>query len=302
MTSPAFCSLNSGADYSLSGLSDIKLGGHYLILNDKYLVTFGMNLPTGKSALVDDETPVANTLVIPAFRFRLPTLGQGFDMQLGISSAWELGEFMVGAGVSYLMKGGFKPFKGYDESYNPGDELSFTVGVDKTVRLFQRDMRIIGDVLYSMYFDDTWEGEKVFSSGNRFTIQLASSFKVNSLDMIVFIREQTKGKNTTGSGDIYKSERKNSNGNQFEIQTYGYYPYKPNTRLKGVVDVKFYSDNEYETGGATLFGLGGGGQFRLTPQMVFDGDVRFYFGSIKSGAEGTGVFGLKVFGGIQYTF
>lgn len=300
-TSPAFCNMTTGVDYSLGGLSDLKLGGHYLILDDQYLVTFGMNLPTGKSGLEADEYPVASTLTMPAFNFRVPNLGQGLDVQAGLSTAREMGDFILGAGITYLMKGGFTPFVDYDESYNPGDEISLMVGADRVLNLFDKEVRMTGDILYSIYFNDTYGGEKVFRSGNRLILQMMSTFSLNSLDMVVFIREAMKGKNKTGAEDVFDTERKNSNANQFEIHGYGYYPYSRNVRLKGALEIKLYSNNDYGRGGATLFGLGGGGKIRLSDRMVFDGDVRLYFGSIQSSAERTGTFGLKLFGGIEYT-
>ena len=66
-TAPAFNSLKTGTSYSLNGLSDLKLGGHALILNDSYLITFGLNLPTGKSGMSTNEYPVASALTMPAF-------------------------------------------------------------------------------------------------------------------------------------------------------------------------------------------------------------------------------------------
>ena len=301
MTSPAFCSMDAGTDYSLSGLSDIKWGGHYLILDDRYLVTFGMNLPTGKSTLEVDEVPVANTLVLPAFRFRLPSLGQGFDIQLGLNTAREWGEYIVGAGITYLMKGGFKPFTDSDDKYNPGDELCFTVGADRIVNLFQREVRMTGDILYTLYFDDTWGGDKIFHSGNRWIFQLMSTFEMGSLDMVLFFREALKGNNKLGSEDVFETERKNSNANQFEIHSYGYYPYSQNVRLKGILELRLYSNNDFDRGGATLFGFGGGGQLRLTPRIMLDGDMRYYFGSLQSSTERVGTSGFKLFGSIQYT-
>lgn len=302
VTAPAVSNVSAGENHSLSGLSDLKWGGHYLAFNDRCLFTFGVNLPTGKHALESDEYAVASVLVIPAFNFRVPTLGQGFDVQAGVSSAREMGEFVVGYGLSYLMKGAYKPFKGVDQSYNPGDELTLTVGAEKNLTLFNKAMRVTGDAMYSIYFNDTWEGDDVFRSGNRLLIQLVSSFKMEPFDMTVFVRERIKGKNKTGAGELFETERKSSNANQFEILGCGYYPYDKNIRLKGLVDFKLYSSNDYGTGGATLFGLGGGGQVRLSPQMVFNGDLRFYFGSIKTASQSAATIGLKLFGGIEYAF
>jgi len=301
ITSPVISTLNAGENYGLNGLSDVKWGGHYLAFGDRMLFTFGMNLPTGKHALETQEYSVASILALPAFNFRVPSLGQGLDVQLGVSSAQEFGDWIVGYGATYLMKGGFKPFKGFDEDYNPGDEITLTAGADRKTVLIGKEMQIRGDVLYTMYSNDTWGGANVFKSGNRILVQFMSTFKHKSLDLGVFVRERMKGKNKTGSGKVFETERRNSNANQFEIQGWGYYPYSRTIRLKGVVDVKLYSDSDYSTGGATLFGLGGGGQLKVSPKLAFHGDLRIYFGSIKSGAEKVGTTGVKLFGGFEYT-
>jgi hypothetical protein len=299
MTSPVSSNLEAGEKYSLSGLSDLKWGGHYLTLNDRLLITLGVNLPTGKHALEMEEYSVASALSVPAFNFRTPTLGQGFDVQLGANSAMEMGSMVLGYGASYLMKGKFKPLKEYEDAYNPGDEITLTAGADKNASILGRDMQIRGDVLYTLYFDDTWGGEKVFKSGNRILIQLLSQFKLGSTDAGFFIRERIKGKNTTGSGKTYATERLNSNANQFEIQGWAWLSSGQNARLKGLVDVKLYSDSDFKTGGANLYGVGGGGQFRLSPKWSFNGDLRYYFGKIKTSVEKVDASGIKVFGGIE---
>jgi hypothetical protein len=301
ITSPVVSNLNAGENYSLSGLSDVKWGGHYLTLGDKLLLTFGINLPTGKHALETEEYAVATVLSMPAFNFRVPSLGQGLDFQLGANSAREFGDWVVGYGATFLMKGAFKPFKGFDDAYNPGDEITLAAGADRKTVLFGKEMQIKGDALVTLYFDDTWGGKKVFRSGNRILLQILSTFKHRSWDVGLFVRERMKGKNKTGSGDIYETEQKNSNANQFEIQGWGFYPYSRDVRLKAAFEMKLYSDSDYNTGGATLLGVGGGGQFRISPKMVLNGDLRLYFGKIKSGAEKINTTGIKLYGGIEYT-
>ena len=302
LTSPAYSSLNTGENYSLAGLSDLKLGGHYLFLDDRWLLTFGLNLPSGKSALKTEEFTVATVLTIPAFNFRTPSLGQGMDIQAGLNSAREMGDFRVGYGVNYLLKGAYKPFDAVDDAYNPGDELGFSLGADRRVQWLGKDMRLTGDLLYSMYFSDTWLKEKVFKSGNRLLVQLMSVFRQGPLDVVLLARDRIKGKNKTGSYEAFETERKNSNGNQFEMLGIGYYPRGPETRLRGILEFKLYSNSDYGTGGATLFGLGGGVRKKLSPKMDFDGDIRFYSGTLRTSVEKAGVLGIKFYGGIVYTF
>lgn len=208
MATPGSSTLNAGDKYGLSGFSDVKLGGHYLMKNDKYLLTFGLNLPTGKSALNMEEYAVANVIALPVFNFRVPTYGQGLDLQLGISTARDMGGYVLGYGINYLHKGGFEPFQDVDATYTPGDEISFTVGADREeITLFGKEMRLTGDLLYSIYFTDSWAGENVFKSGNRLFIQVMSVFKHGPYDIVLLLRERIKSKNKSGAGDIFEDKQ-----------------------------------------------------------------------------------------------
>jgi hypothetical protein len=298
MTSQVSSNLTAGEKFNLNGLADLKWGGHYLALNDELLITFGMNVPTGKHALENEEYSVASVLSMPAFNFRTPSLGQGLDIQLGLNTARDFGGAVMGFGASYIMKGGFKPFKASDEAYHPGDELTLTVGMDKSVGM---DSQLKADVLYTMYFDDSWGDKRVFKSGNRILAQLMYEFKMGSTDMGLFVRERIKGKNKTGAEKTYATERLNSNGNQLEIQGWGWIPSSGTTKWKLLLDFKLYSDSEYKTGGATLIGAGLGGRFGLSPGLAFDGDIRYYTGKIKTSVEKVNAAGLKVYGGFEIT-
>ena len=301
VTAPAMSNLSVGENYSLKGMSDLKFGGHWLTLKDRFLFTFGLNLPTGRSALQDDEYPVASVLSMPAFNFRVPSFGQGLDFQLGVNGAFEVGGFVIGCGASYLMKGGYKPFQDLDQTYKPGDEIAVTTGADKEVSLFGMNTRLIGNFLYSMYLEDTWAGKNLFQSGNRLLIQFSSLIKLDALDLTMLIRDQIKDKNKIGSGEIFDTERNNTNGNQLEILGYGYFRLKQTLKLKGIAEYKLYSKNDYGAGGAALLGLGAGVQKYLSSRMACSMECRYYFGSIYSSTGNTSTVGMKLSGGLEYT-
>ncbi len=292
MTSPAFNKFDTGIDYSLDGLSDIKFGGHVLSANERWLFTFGLNLPTGKHMLTVNEYPVASVLSMEALNFRVPSLGQGFDIQGGVSTGMEKGSMTLGGGVSYLLKGAFKPFDGFDSAYNPGDEVTFTLGMNRGW--------LYADLLYSIYLDDTWGGERVFRSGQRLLLQLLGVFQKDPWDLVVLVRERMKGRNMTGSGSVYETEKKNSNMNQFEIQGAAYRGEAASFRWKGILDIKLYSNNDYGSGGATLFGPGIGGQRRLSNGIVLDLDIRYYLGTIQTLKGRVDASGIKLYGVFQW--
>ncbi len=297
MTSPAFTTWED----SYGGFSDIKLGGHFLTNDNQFLITFGLNLPAGKNALNNKEYRVANVLALPAFNFRVPSLGQGMDFQIGISTARQIGDYIMGGGITYMLKGSYEPYSGLDAGYDPGDELSFTLGAERNVSFLNKDMKLTGDFMYSLYMKDEYDNVDWFKAGNRLLFQVMSQFQIDQIDMVVFIRDRIRGKNERRSGTSIEPEKENSNANQFEIQAIGYYRYTDKLQIKGLVDIRLYSENDYGYGGATLFGLGGGGDYRIAPNLTASGECRFYLGSIKTASKGAAAFGFKLFGGIQYT-
>jgi len=302
ITSPAISTLSSGESFSLGGLSDTRIRGHYLTENEKFLYTFGLVLPTGKNSLDSEEFNVANALTIHAFDFKVPNLGQGMDINLGVATAFEYGEYIVGAGLSYLKKNNYKPFNDFDYDYLPGDEYTLTAGVERNVTLFGKDSRITGDAVFTIYESDKGNNEKIFKSGHRLLLQTSAFMRFSNFDLLIFLREKIKGKNKTGIGDAFEKERKNRNGNEFEILGQALLPAQNGRQIFGLFDIKLYGNNQYDTGGATLFGLGGGYRMKLNEQLFFDGGLSFYFGSITNATESTGITGIKLNGGIRYYF
>lgn len=291
-TAPASSRLSALATHELSGLSDTRISGHYWTANDCFLVTFGASLPTGKHSLTTEEFNVASVLAVRPLAFRVPSMGQGLDVNLGVASAAEVGEFVLGAGVSYLARGAFRPFRGMDYEYKPGGELTLSMGADRALTLFGNDARLTADLLYSIYGEDKGAGKRVFKSGNRLLIQGGLLARRGSFDLLVMIRERLKGRNKTGFGDLFAEERKNSNGNEFELSSQALFGSLGRVRPKVLVDLKLYGQNQYGTGSATLVGVGGGAVMEHSKRLESDLNLRYYSGSIKSGQERVGLTGL----------
>jgi len=300
VTSPAFSSwYTRDSDLHMIGLSDVKIGGHILTLNDELLITLGINVPTGKEQLTMKEYSVASQVTNPVFDFRVPCLGQGADIQIGANTAWEVGDFIVGYGISLFLKGSYRPQKSYENiRYRPGNEVSFTWGIYREMRLFNRDMKISADVLYSGYGSDKFADSTFFSSGNRLIVQSMSQFQEGPLGMILLIRDRIKSKNEW----FYQTHYDGSHGNQFEMETQVSYLLDPDLTVRGLTDLKVYGNNDSGLGGATVFGLGGGVLKKVSSQLTANGEARFNFGALKPGSDWSSVFGMSFYAGIIYTF
>jgi hypothetical protein len=291
--------LDAGASNTLSGMADVKIGGHALLFQDRCLLTAGASLPTGKASLETGEYSVASVLAMPVFQLRYPSLGQGLDLEAGLSGAAEVAGAVVGFGASFLKKGAYKPFKAMDQSFDPGDEASVSAGAEKEVSLFSRDVKFTADAMYSIYFDDRWGGKSVFRSGNRLLIQIQSAFRVEPFGVNLIVRDRIKAANRSDNGSEIALEGKNRNGNQFEMQ--GVVSRAPGAAFawRGIAAFRKFSENDYGTGAATLYGIGAGLRKSLTSNAILDAEGRYFFGALTSGRKEVSASGLSLSGGVE---
>ncbi len=294
-TSPAFSGIETGGTADLGGPSDTRVRGSYLLGEEKFLFTFGVNVPSGKSSLKPEEFSVANILALHALDFQTPILGQGVDVSCGMVMAQRLSGFVLGVGAGYLMRGEFKPVFDSDYKYNPGDEISFSLGVDRPL---SRRSKLMFDASYTLYGDDAANGTAVFKSGNRITLQALYYTSGEFMTYILSVRNRMQGKNELGSGTLIP-ERENSNGNELELNAIASMAVSRSSSLRGALEGKLFSDNAYQRGGATIGGLGAGLSKSLGSSLVFDTDFRFYLGKLNVGARKVNLLGVKVFGGFK---
>ncbi|MEI7811052.1 MAG: hypothetical protein WCJ01_01365 [Ignavibacteria bacterium] len=294
-TSAASASLNT-ASGSLGGLTDTRISGSYVTSNDKFLFTAGVFLPTGKTKLEDDQGAVASALAFYPLNFRVPSFGQGLMANVSAIVAFESRDFIWGGGLSYVYKNGFKPFANNDIQYVPGNELSANLGGETNIR----KVKLTVDLTYTLYGKDTYDNTEIFKSGNKIIADIRALFRINAMDLMVYLRERTKGKNERGVGSL-NTEEKNSNGNQLDFGGLGFYPISEVFGIKGLADIKFYSKNEYDNNGALLFGLGTGFNYKMSDHISFDILGKFSTGTLNNQNLSTGITGIEFGGNIKYS-
>lgn len=292
---PAHSSIQNGSAISLSGLSDTRISGSYLFGNEKALATFGINLPSGKHALDAEETIVANTLSLRALDFQMPILGQGFEASLGMVSAQRMSGVVLGLGVGFLFRAPFAPIKNAQEKYNPGEEITLSLGMDYPLR---KQKKLMFDFNYTIYTADKIADKAVFKSGNRMTAHAMAYLPSERVKWFISVKDRVRGKNEMGYGNLIP-ERQNSNGNELELMLVATIPYTPQFNLRGAAEAKFYSNNAYDIGGATVVGGGFGLSQKLSAIVWFDFDARLYFGSLNYGFDEAGLFGFKAYTGLR---
>lgn len=151
---------------SVSGLADAGFGVHlrHRLGPAEALVGLGVGLPVGAKQLTPEEFFTALTLGRNELAFAVPQVGQGFQAAPSVAVAFPLGPLVAaGAGATFVRRSGYQPFAETDSTYDPGDELLLTAGVEADLRVVALSL----DLAYTRYGEDAF-GTATFAPGNRF--------------------------------------------------------------------------------------------------------------------------------------
>src|SRR5690606_28120510 len=98
------------------------------------------------------------------YGFRVPVLGQGFNAAPGLTVAVPVSDrVVVGVGFAYQYRGAFEPLDD-GRSYDPGDEVLVTGGLDAAL---SDTWTISGDASYALYQTDRLDDEDRYRSGTK---------------------------------------------------------------------------------------------------------------------------------------
>jgi hypothetical protein len=123
--------------YTLNGIADTRLRATGK-LSPMVSLTFGLNIPTGKTSLDAEEYNAFRVLAAPALSFQIPRLGSGVSGTAGVVLSRQLGPVWAGAlGVSYEVRGSYDAGTLVaalaSSDYSPGDALRISAGLDGLV-------------------------------------------------------------------------------------------------------------------------------------------------------------------------
>lgn len=127
----------TGSDgYSLSGLADVRLRATGRLVGDNVLLTAGINLPTGRTELDEEELSALRVLAAPALSLQVPVLGIGGSGTLGVVLARQIGAWAWAFGASYEMRNKYTPVSiaaGLPVELSPGDAIRVSLGTDRLI-------------------------------------------------------------------------------------------------------------------------------------------------------------------------
>jgi hypothetical protein len=159
---------SDGAVSEISGLTDTQLRGNLTLGSDFVVLTAGLNLPTGKSAVTLDQFRAAGLIGNDFLAFPISSMGTGLAVTGGLALARSFGNWNLGAGGAVRRSAGYEPFDipGQSLRFQPGNEYRARVGADRPVGAG----RMALGLTYSAFGKDD-VGGSVYNTGNRLIAQ-----------------------------------------------------------------------------------------------------------------------------------
>lgn len=269
--------LSSYDDSNLSGLQDVKARGVAMFADDTFMLTAGVNLPSGKSGLNSDETLVSSFLSDRAMKFRYSRLGEGFDINLGCGLARAFGKAAFGAGVGYLIKGEYEFLEDKDSKYKPGNQMNFTGGFDLSFKpIFLRT-----DLTYTTYGSDKVDGSEVFTEAPRFVFEETAVLSLEKISLLLSGRYTTRGESEFLSAGSNGESRK-MYGNRLGISGLVNLGLTKQLSLKILGETNFIGENDDGKNDATVFGFGAGFNLKFMKRSFIELTGKYYIGSSDS--------------------
>lgn len=287
-TSPAAAAGDDLVD--LGGLSDARVALSYFgsMGTSSIGASLSANLPSGRRELSREEFQTSVLLTQNFYAFRVPVLGQGFNLAPGITWAVPVGEtVVVGLGAAYQYRGAFRPRDGGSD-YDPGDEILLTGGLDAALN---ERWTFTGDVTFAHYQTDVVDDEDRYKSGNKIagTLQLMRRIGLSELRLLGRYRTRARGELPV-AGDLVTEEQRTVPDQALVHASY---------RLRGsdeafltlLVRGRYFSETEAFPS-VTLLDLGVlpeyalSDQWRLLTRFVYTvGDFSGFEGGIGIGAQ-----------------
>lgn len=271
----------------VTGMTDVQAAVTYrLDVEDAVLLlSLGANLPSGKRELTNEEFATAFKLSRNLFRFREPSFGQGFNVAPGFMVALPLNDrIAVGGGVSYQLKGAYRPLESFADDYDPGDELLLTAGVD--VRLHQTTY-LSSDVTYTRYGRDRLGDEEAFGPGDKvvFTTQFQHQWSVHEVWLLGRFRSRAPSEVPVDGMLVEEADK--TIPDQFEAFGHLSFRFGPATlRLRG--EGRFFGATP-TTDAQRVLGIGLEPAFHLSSSVTIPLRTMYYGGDFTGGELGLGM-------------
>ena len=276
--------LDNSSNTDLSGLNDTRISVYTSFLNDRLMLSMGLNLPTGKKALTNEEVGVTGWLTESFLNFPIKNYGEGFGINFEAGYARTVDIYSFGMGAGYIFKTAYEPLDGTDD-YKPGNQLRLG-GFGS----FNND-QILGSLsmVYYIFADDELDGEPVFRDGNMADLKLQFGFIQGNVVTIVGFREILRSKDKRIEDSQLVTEAEKSHGAESRVYLQSELTVNEKLAVKGLINYKRIAANGYDDtslrslGSSNYLGLGFGGEAAMTDIIKAYGQFEYYTGSADDG-------------------
>ncbi len=307
LTAANYGAISASDTTKVQGIADTRVSLSYVLPGDKFWLTAGASIPTGKTKLESDELTMMSIMSQNAFAYKVPVFGQGLNANLGGAYATPLTRrFVLGLGISYVYKGTYEPLAVGGTEYDPGDEISANVGFDYIT--YSKTSRVSFDLTASYFGEDELQAGTVFKfqSGARLMAFGVYALRTETVNHQLSGRLRYRLPNTTITDT---ASTKYDAGMQIEGQYSLTYPL--NEWLTGVAvgELKYYTadqlpvaDKVVETGKAQIISLGPDLLFHFTDTVLPILTVRYSTGGITIDDEEYDLTGFEIGLGLKVSF
>jgi hypothetical protein len=270
---------------SLNGFTDSQFGVSYHVESSGLIFSLIVNTPTGKRGMTAEEFEVDTLFRKEIFTFQIPRYGQGLNVHPAAAFAFPLSdEFVLGFGAGFQYMGSYQPLLGYGD-YDPGDEVVLSGGFDVRV---DEASGFVGDIVYSIYGKDTFEGEEVFQPGNKVlaTLRYNRFFDYNELSLLARFRRRADGKIAVGNAWVNELNQPSPD----LIDLTGQYKLRLTGRLDAAIhlDVRWFHSATSDLYDVTLFGGGFRPELEISTMVRVLGFASFWKGESHGAGTLTG--------------
>ena len=238
----------------ITGLSDARIQISRSLADDRFLLSLGVSLPTGKRKLdQSEERPIIEILAQSFLDFPIRRYGEGFGFNVLVGGAQKLGEISVSGGVLYEQIGSYRPYDGFGK-YDPGDIISVNAGAD-----IQQDyVTWSGNAVFTTYLPDKMEGNKVFRQSEQLDLRLSGQFDNRLYQLVGQLRYVLRGRNSRYNTSTEQvRERLKLYGSEFQLSAGFTYHFPGKWYAGSLASLRLIGANEEDFGSSNTLMVGG---------------------------------------------
>lgn len=266
---------NANASMSLTAFTDTKISTALILGDERALLNFGVNVPSGPTAFDAKETVVAQ--VITSHVLAMPTtyFGGGLEASASLAGAVESGAWIFGGSFGGIYKSSFTPTTGAGK-YLPGPEISFSLGFDRP--LSERN-RIFGDVGYTWYGADKLAGKKVFQADGKIDFNVAGIWATEKWETTFFLTNRLKRQSPFALNNSFSV----SYGNEVDFSAELARQLNREAALLVLTQLRIHGKNKNGIGKATVLSLGPGWRGLVSSHLQLEASLRLSGGKLDGG-------------------